>query len=205
MDLVYKNIDESLQKKELLKAFMTSFIDEKSGLAYLIGESTKNDMEKIERENCNQFMELISDKLGIKKEEKSNPTGPCYFPLSFSEEIATASEPDEHFLKKEDKKYKIKLLCNWATSRDLSETWNKMSKGNYTWGNFRLVWDEEPDYFVIINCPPLNEAVPPDKTILFRMEPRMERLPHSWGAWSNPNKDIFLKTHFHSDTYNNVE
>ena len=37
---------------------------------------------------------------------------------------------------------RVKLLCNWTDSKGLADSWNRMSKGNYSWGNILLVWEE---------------------------------------------------------------
>lgn len=96
---------------------------------------------------------------------------------------------------------KIQLLCNWCTTEELMQTWNKMSKGMFTWNNIVLV-KENPDYYVVINSTifPIDKK----KTILFRMEPHMER-NSSWGEWSNPNSEEFLKVFRHETDYNNNE
>jgi len=99
----------------------------------------------------------------------------------------------------------VRLLCNWQTTHDLSELWNKMSKGNYTWDNIKLVWTGEADYYVVINCPPINEFPPPSKTIVFRMEPNMHLHPELWGDWAKPNPALFVKVCCHEDEYNNNE
>jgi hypothetical protein len=100
---------------------------------------------------------------------------------------------------------KVKLLCNWMTSKDLANLWNKMSQGDYTWNDIHIVWDEEPDYYVICNCPPINEFPPPNKTIVFQMEPRMPTHPELWGEWADPPRDIFIKVCRHKEEYHNTD
>jgi hypothetical protein len=98
----------------------------------------------------------------------------------------------------------IKLLCNWTTSEKLREGWNKMSQGNYTWNNIKIVLDNDPDYFVVINAPPSNENPDPEKTIVFQMEPYMScKNKLAWGKWSNPNPNYFFKVCTHKSEYNN--
>ncbi len=100
---------------------------------------------------------------------------------------------------------KIKLLGNWTTSEELSKLWNKMSQGNYTWNKLRLVWEEEPDFFVVINKPPPGEEeIDKSKTILFHMEPHMNK-DKSWGEWGNPKRKEFLEVCDHATTFNNNE
>ena len=101
---------------------------------------------------------------------------------------------------------RIMLLCNWTNSKSLCDTWNKMSKGNYTWNKLQIVWDDiDVDYYVVINCPPINFFPPTEKTILFRMEPHMDRSKYQWGDWSNPKREMFLFAGFHDTHYNNNE
>jgi hypothetical protein len=66
---------------------------------------------------------------------------------------------------------KIKLLCNWCDSYSLRELWNKMSKGDYTWGYVKCVLDE-PDYYIIINS--THEYHNKNKSIVFIMEPYLK-------------------------------
>lgn len=71
----------------------------------------------------------------------------------------------------EDCKYiTVKLLSNLISSEDIRDIWNRMSKGNYTWNNIRLVTDSNPDYFVVLNDLPLDVSPDPCKTIVFKME-----------------------------------
>ena len=45
-----------------------------------------------------------------------------------------------------NEKYRIKLLCNWCSSEEISRCWDKMNN----MGKIVLVKDN-PDYYVIIN------------------------------------------------------
>lgn len=100
----------------------------------------------------------------------------------------------------------VKLLCNWCSSKELADCWNKMSKGNYTWGRIKIVWEGDVDYYVIINKPPETEIFDKKKTILFRMEPHMSLHPEIWGPWANPDDKEFLKVLRHeTGDYNNNE
>ena len=103
------------------------------------------------------------------------------------------------------KKYRVKLLCNWTSSEILRETWNKMSQGNYSWNNIELVCDDNPDFFVVINCPPIHEFLDTKKVILFRMEPHMGKHPELWGDYAKPDKESFYKVCYHETDYNNNE
>lgn len=100
---------------------------------------------------------------------------------------------------------KIQLLCNWCTSKQLAELWNKMSKGNFTWNNIRIVWEGDVDYYVIINAPPENAIFNKKKTIIFQMEPYMSEDLEKWGVWAYPNEAEFLKIFKHDTEFNNCE
>ena len=99
----------------------------------------------------------------------------------------------------------VKILCNWLSPKGIADLWNKMSQGNYTWNNIQLVWGEKADYYVVVNCPPINESPELNKTILFQMEPRMAQHPQFWGDWANPPDELFLKSCKHKNSYNNCE
>lgn len=100
---------------------------------------------------------------------------------------------------------RIKLLTNWTSSENLRQLWNKMSQGNYTWNNIRMVLEDDPDYFVVINAPPSNESPDPSKTIVFRMEPLMEKNANMWKDWTTPDPEKFFKVCYHNTDYNNNE
>lgn len=102
----------------------------------------------------------------------------------------------------------VRLLCNWLSSNQLREIWNKMSKGNYRWNNIKILSESDktvPDYYVIINAPQKDDLYIPEKTIVFQMEPEMEKSPHHWHEWSSPDPKKFLKVILHKDEYNNNE
>lgn len=111
----------------------------------------------------------------------------------------------------DDKKIRVFLCGDWCNSKQLCDSFNKQSKGDYCWDNIRIVWDEPADYYVIMNKPPetMNKLTPTgelaSKTILFRMEPYMERNPGHWHIWCNPQKNNLLFAGFHELEYNNIE
>jgi len=115
-------------------------------------------------------------------------------------------EPDFVSANEDEPLIRVRLMCNWCSSKELCDMWNKMSKGDYTWGNIRVVWEEPEDYVVIVNCPPINYFHNKDNTILFRMEPDMDQRPDIWGEeWSKPDPEKFLKVCDHKTEYNNNE
>lgn len=100
---------------------------------------------------------------------------------------------------------RVMLLCWWMDSKSLCEDWNKMSKGNCTWNTIQAVWEEPVDYYAVITCPPIHVFPDPKRTIIFRMEPNMDKHPEMWGSWANPPKDQFIFIGYHDEHYNNNE
>lgn len=127
---------------------------------------------------------------------------------SFAKILALISDLDYEKTTKENTKHhiQVELLCNWTSSEKLCKLWNKMSKsGDYTWGKIKIGWDfKRPDYYVVINCPPIHKFPDPKKTIVFHMEPHIPKHPELWGDWSNPVKHC-LKVCFHETHHNNIE
>lgn len=103
------------------------------------------------------------------------------------------------------KDIKVKLLCNWCSSEELAKSWNKMCKDNFSWNNIIIVWNENPDYYVVINKPPDHEIIDNKKTIVFQMEPFMASNKSLWGIWAEPDESEFLKVLKHENSYNNLE
>lgn len=67
--------------------------------------------------------------------------------------------------------HRVLLLSNFASSRELCQVWNKMTKSNYTWDNIQITYsDINIDYYVIINKPPVDIKFPKEKTIVLKME-----------------------------------
>src|SRR5271156_570758 len=79
---------------------------------------------------------------------------------------------------------KIKLLCNFCSSLELSLLWNKMTKGNLKWNKLQVSINDKDiiDYYIIINK--TMDYFDPKKTIVFRMEPDtdIEEKNH-WDDW----------------------
>lgn len=99
------------------------------------------------------------------------------------------------------KKITVKPVCNWASSKQLCDQWNKMSKGNYTWGNIQLVWEDTFDFLVIINFSQEHIFMCPEKTILMEMSPGAENV---WKS-VNISFDKYIKTISHKSGYSNIE
>lgn len=99
---------------------------------------------------------------------------------------------------------RVMLLCNWESPSSLRECWNKFTKGNFIWNNIQLVISD-PDYFVVINSTtyPLTDNQK-KRTIIFRMEPYMEKNHlNQWGEWALPDPTKFFRVCSHTNDYNN--
>ncbi len=108
--------------------------------------------------------------------------------------------------KEGNKKKKVLLLCNWCSSEQLVETWCKMSENsNNSWKNITVVSQEPCDFYCIINKPPPDASYIPEKTILFRMEPYMEKDERQWGDFAKPDPKKFLFAGYHDLHFNNNE
>ena len=103
-------------------------------------------------------------------------------------------------------KKRVLMLCNWTSSKNLINTWNVMSENNnYCWKNIEIVAEEPCDYYCIINKPPPDATYDPEKTIVFRMEPYMEKDDRQWGEFSRPDVSKFKFVAYHDTQYNNNE
>jgi hypothetical protein len=101
---------------------------------------------------------------------------------------------------------RVKLLCNWCNSENIVRLWNKMSKGNCRWNNICIVDSDPVDYYVIINSPWPNDVYDKKKTVLFQMEPHMDKRKDIWGEWADPDEKDFFKVCKHKNKeYNNNE
>ncbi len=107
-------------------------------------------------------------------------------------------------------KIRIKMICNWCSCRQLCEEWKHMTKGNYTWNNLEITWEDNADFFVIINKPRgANEYFIPERTIVFHMEPWCGDAGQNWGVktwgkWAEPDENVFLQVRSHKNFYNNA-
>jgi hypothetical protein len=105
---------------------------------------------------------------------------------------------------------RVKMLCNWCSSKDLCNEWLKMSKGNYRWNDIEITWeDTDIDYYVIINKPLPDAHFVPEKTIVFHMEPWCGDSAQSWGVktwgeWAKPDPAKFLQVRSHDNFINTV-
>lgn len=147
--------------------------------------------DKSETNNLSKLLKLIHEQVPTKETENS-----ISIPIDVPENLISVLTLQ--------KDIRIKMMCNWMTTPDLREYYNKFSKGNYRWDNIVMVLDD-PDYFVIINSPMGDDKYIPEKTIVFQMEPNMKNNTKIWGDWASPDKTKFLKVFDHSEDYNNNE
>lgn len=131
--------------------------------------------------------------------------------ISFSFENTSKIEEvqvkqDDQKTAEEDDKKKVLLMCNWCSSEHLINTWNKMSENlNKSWKNITLVSQEPCDFYCIINKPPPDVSYDPKRTIIFRMEPHMERDSNQWGEFAKPDPKNFFFVGQHDLHFNNNE
>ena len=106
-------------------------------------------------------------------------------------------------LKSSKKMIRVKVLCNWGSSRELCNEWNRMSQGEYKWNDIQITWESQDiDYYVIINKPQDGDFYVPEKTIIFHMEPwcygsEQHWGVKTWGEWACPNEKKFLQVRNH--------
>ncbi len=100
---------------------------------------------------------------------------------------------------------RIKMLCNWTSSKNLCDEWSNMCVEGYKWKNIEITWDDNNiDYYVIINFPQnKNDFYIPEKTIVFQMEPYVAS--KTWGEWANPDENKFLYVASHKNHLNGVQ
>ena len=177
----------------------------KYDLYYINNNPVENMKKAIQDVNCIGF-----NSLGFFKTKIENLTTSQYF-----------KESDGIYIKKEYynkiknkinmKKIRIKMLCNWCSSKQLCDEWSNMCYDNYVWDDIEITWeDTNIDYYVIINFPHTGDYYIPDKTIIMQMEPYVYDNNKNWGTktwgeWADPDKDKFLKILNHRNCLNNVQ
>lgn len=102
-----------------------------------------------------------------------------------------------------EKYIRVKMLCNWCSSKALCAEWRKMSKGDNTWNTIQITSDDtDIDYYVIINKPRAGDFFIPEKTVIFHMEPWCGEEWQTWGVktwgeWARPDPAKFLQVRSH--------
>jgi GR25 family glycosyltransferase involved in LPS biosynthesis/glycosyltransferase involved in cell wall biosynthesis len=104
----------------------------------------------------------------------------------------------------EHKYLKVKLMCNWTTSKDLVNTWSKLCKDskNKIWNNLLFTDDNNADYYCIINYPQEGDFYRPEKTILCRMEELSNANTFFPKNWITPDHYKFF---YYFDKRNSIE
>lgn len=181
------DIDKCISENQVDKALDLSLSKNLTYLSLL--------MNKIERDSKNEDDELTENyKKNLSKIQADNQD--IFF-----------TDIEKQYLNK-NKRTRVLLTCNWLPNRDLCNIWNKMSQNkDYIWNNIEIVWEEPCDFYCIVNKPfDPNFSYKPEKTIVFRMEPNMEKNLHMWGEWSTiPKAKEFKFVGFHENHYNNNE
>jgi GR25 family glycosyltransferase involved in LPS biosynthesis len=112
-----------------------------------------------------------------------------------------------------EKRFKVKMICNWCSCEQLCKEWSNMCERDYTWKNIEITWmdTDDVDYYVIINRP-LNdsEKYVPERTLVFQMEPTIFDETKNWGTktwgkWATPDPATFFHVHNHARFLNNVQ
>lgn len=118
---------------------------------------------------------------------------------------------DENYPPKKYERMRIKMMCNWCSSKSLCNEWKNMCINNYSWEDIEITWeDTDIDYYVIINYPSSCDYFDKSRTIVFQMEPWVndeskEWGVKTWGIWAEPDKNDFMAViGRHSNTFNNV-
>jgi hypothetical protein len=114
-----------------------------------------------------------------------------------------------------EKIYRVKMICNWCSSEQLCNDWSNMCEKNFNWKNIEITWDNNIDYYVIINKPCNDEFYDAERTIIFQMEPwvynsNIDWGVKSWGDWAIPDENKFLavrgrKTEHHNNAFWQLE
>ena len=118
---------------------------------------------------------------------------------------------DEDYPSEKYDKIRVKMMCNWCSSKSLCKEWNNMCMEENVWNDIEITWeDTDIDYYVIINYPSSNDYFDKSRTIVFQMEPWVNDESKNWGVktwgiWANPSENEFMSViGRHSNTYNNA-
>lgn len=95
----------------------------------------------------------------------------------------------------------VQAACNWCTSEELKQMWDKMRPHN---SMIELTNTRAPDFWVILNQPPDNLIDnDPSRTIVFQMEPYMKGNPRWPEKWRDPQG--YMRVFRHATDLNCVE
>ena len=131
-----------------------------------------------------------------------------HYENSYPKELYINYDLNKHFI---NKKYRVKLLCNWTSSKGLCEEWHYMCENNFIWKNIEITYEDiNIDYYVIINFYLGDNYYEPKKTIIFQMEPWVYDQNKNWGVktwceWAVPDENKFLSVNGRKqNTHNNA-
>ncbi len=135
---------------------------------------------------------------------------PCKL-LSCNKEAAPgkdfcSAEHDDAYCNQDDI-VRVKISCLWCSpSALLGEFGRGCNLPGWRWNNLQLVSEGDYDYLTVINRPHHEEPIFPERTIVFHMEPKMEKDIAQWGLWTDPEKNLkVLKAFTHKVGHNNIQ
>jgi hypothetical protein len=147
----------------------------------------------------------LSETTQLMDQVSANVFGECKNNIEIVDYVDIFEENPPILEEKLENKIRVMMYCNWSSSEELCNLWNKMSKGDYTWNNIQIVWSEPYDYAVVINSTNVKVSLNPSKIIVFHMEPNIPSNPELWGYWSNPDDKSYLYVGRHETSCNNNE
>jgi hypothetical protein len=98
------------------------------------------------------------------------------------------------------KQLRVKMLCNWCSSAQLCNEWNKMTRGDFKWNGISIVADDATaDYYLVINHPQYEDThYVADKTLVYHLQPwHSNPLSPEWAlnTWAEPDPTRFYAVH----------
>jgi hypothetical protein len=106
-----------------------------------------------------------------------------------------------HFTRPRKDKIRVMPLCNWTNTFSLVMTLSRLLPPS---ARIQFVVSN-PEYWLVLNSPLQGFSdFDRSKTIVYQMEPYMERNP-IWGEWSVPDSTQFLEVNTHATTLNAIE
>jgi hypothetical protein len=194
---IYNNNQIIIKKFENICLFDNfTFISKYDQINYDIYHSYDNIFKLLEKVNNDKSIIAVNT-FGFMKNKIEKLTSPNIF-----------KNTDGIFIKKQkNDKIRIKMICNWCSSKQICKEWNTMFINDMF--DFRYD-DNNIDYYVIINKPFDDTFYIPSKTILFQMEPWIYDNNKNWGVktwgeWSIPDENKFMHIHSHKKYLNNVQ
>ena len=198
---IYKKRYDKLKKRILAKCYM-NFDGYKF---YRNKDSCDNDIKFTRCKSLEELKELCDDDPLC---DGFNTLGFLKNRINCEKEFINLNRGYFDGLYVKNKKFRVKMLCDWCDSKSLCDDWSRMSQGNYRWNDIEITWeDKNIDFYVIINKPIGNNYVA-NRTIIFHMEPWCGNQEQTWGVktwgeWSNPDESKFLQIRNHKNYLNN--